>query len=286
MKRNGLPRQSGTSMEDPFRMNRDWWNEAVEVHVRSRGPEGYDVNGFKQGRSSLQSVERTEVGDVRGRKLLHLQCHFGLDTMSWARLGAEVTGVDFSENGIEWAKRLAAELRIPARFLLSNVYDLPRVLEEEFDVVFSSYGAINWLPDLAAWARIVAGYLRPGGFLYLIDAHPFARIFYDEADATDLRYASPYWKPEPMRITEDGTYADKDAHFEHRTTIEFQHPIGVILDAVIDAGLQLEFLHEFPFCAWEMFPFMDKGEDGYYRLRGDSDRIPLLFSLRARKPIP
>jgi SAM-dependent methyltransferase len=273
-------------MEDPFRMNRDWWNEAVEVHVRSRGPDGYDVDGFKAGRSSLQPVERAEVGDVRGKKLLHLQCHFGLDTLSWARLGADVTGVDFSENGIAWARKIASECGIPARFLLSNVYDLPRVLHEDFDIVFSSYGAINWLPDLAAWARIAASYLRPGGFLYLIDAHPFSRIFDDEANATDLRYASPYWQPGPIRITEDGTYADKDAHFEHRTTLEFHHSMGGILDAVIDAGLKLEFLHEFPFCAWQMFPFMDKGEDGYYRLRGDANRIPLMFSIRARKTAP
>lgn len=273
-------------MEDPFRTNRDWWNEAVEVHVRSQGPEGYDVEGFKRGRSALLPIERDEVGDVRGKKILHLQCHFGLDTLSWARLGADVTGVDFSEKGIEWAKSLASELRIPARFLLSNVYDLPQVLTESFDIVYSSYGTINWLPDLGAWARIIASYLRPGGFFYLIEAHPFARIFDDERDATDLRVAGPYWQGGPVRIEEDGTYADKNAHFEHRVTIEFGHTMGTIIDSVIEASLRLEFLHEFPFCAWEMFPFMDKGEDGYYRLQGDGDRIPLLFSIRARKPAP
>lgn len=273
-------------MDDPFRMNREWWNEAVEVHVRSSGPEGYDVEGFKAGRSSLHAIERAEVGDVEGRKLLHLQCHFGLDTLSWARLGAEVTGVDFSENGIEWARKLASELQIPARFLLSNVYEVPKVLSEQFDIVYSSYGALNWLPDLEQWARIVVDYLRPGGFFYLIEAHPFARVFDDERDATDLRYASPYWQRAPLRIEEDGTYADKEAHFEHRVTIEWQHTLGGIVNAILDAGLRLEFLHEFPFCAWEIFPFMDQGEDGYYRLRGATERIPLLFSIRARKPFP
>lgn len=272
-------------MDDPFRVNRDWWNEAVEIHVRSQGPEGYDVDGFRRGRSSLLPVERAEVGDVRGKRLLHLQCHFGLDTLSWARLGADVTGVDFSEKGIEWARKLATEVQVPARFLLSNVYDLPDSLQDEFDIVFSSYGAINWLPDIADWARIAARFLRPGGFLYLIDAHPFARVFDDEATATDLRFAVSYWRPGPFRIEEDGTYADKDAHFEHRTTLEFSHSMGAIVDAVINAGLRLEFLHEFPFCAWEIFPFMDRGDDGYYRLRGEGERIPLLFSLRARKPM-
>ncbi len=272
-------------MDDPFDLNRKWWDEAVGIHVRSEGSEGYDVPGFKRGRSALLSVEREEVGDVRGKRLLHLQCHFGLDTLSWARLGAEVTGVDFSEKGIAQAKALAAELQIRARFLLSNVYDLPRSLNEEFDIVFSSIGVINWLPDLAAWAKIVARYVRPGGFFYLIDAHPFARIFYDERDATDLRVAYPYWRPDPFRVEQDGTYADKGAHFENRVTIEFSHTMGTILDAILDAGLRLEFLHEFPFCEWEMFPFMEKGGDGYYRLHDGPDRIPLLFSIRARKPM-
>ena len=273
-------------MDDPFQVNRAWWDEAVGVHMRSRGPEGYDVEGFKRGRSSLFPVERAEVGDVLGKKLLHLQCHFGLDTLSWARLGAEVMGVDFSEKGIEQAKALAAELAIPARFLLSNVYELPQSLTAEFDIVYSSYGAINWLPDLGAWAWVIARYLRPGGFFYLIDAHPFARVFYDERDATDLRFWYPYWRSGPFRVEEDGTYADKAAHFEHTVTMEWAHTMGGILNAFLEAGLRLEFLHEFPFCAWEIFPFMAKGDDGYYRLRDAPDRIPLMFSIRARKPGP
>ncbi len=271
-------------MDDPFEVNRRWWNEAVGVHVRSRGPEGYDVDGFKRGRTALHPVELAEVGEVRGKKLLHLQCHFGLDTLSWALLGADVTGVDFSEAGIEQAQALARDLNIPARFILSNVYSVREVLEDDFDVVFSSYGAINWLPDLPGWARIIASYLRPGGFFYLIDAHPFARVFYDEPDATDLRPWLPYWRSGPMRWEADGTYADKEAHFEHRVTLEFGHTMGRILNALIDAGLRIEFLHEFPFCAWEMFPFMTKGDDGYYRLREGPDRIPLMFSVRARRP--
>jgi len=270
-------------MADPFEVNRRWWNEAVGVHMRSRGPEGYDVDGFRKGANALHAVELAEVGDVRGKKLLHLQCHFGLDTLSWARLGADVTGVDFSEAGIAAARSLAEELRIPARFILSNVYSARDVLPEDFDVVFSSYGAINWLPDLPRWARVIADYLRPGGFFYLIDAHPFARIFDDKADATDLRPWQPYWRSGPVRVEEDGTYADKAAHFENRVTLEYQHTLGDILDALIDAGLGVEFLHEFPFCAWEMFPFMTQGDDGCYRLREKPDRIPLMFSIRARK---
>ena len=271
-------------MDDPFDVNRRWWNEAVGVHVRSRWPGGYNVEAFRKGGTTLHAVELAEVGDVRGKTLLHLQCHFGLDTLSWARLGAEVTGLDFSDAAITAARSLAEELRIPARFVLSNVYAAREVLPEEFDVVFSSYGAINWLPDLAAWGRIVAASVRPGGVFYLIDAHPFARVFYDGRDATDLRPGYPYWRDGPLRFEEDGTYADPAAHFENRVTLEFQHPLGTIVDALIDAGLRLEFLHEFPFCAWAWFPFMVRGEDGYYRLRENPERIPLMFSVRAGKP--
>lgn len=270
-------------MDDPFEVNRRWWNEAAGVHVKSRKPEGYDIDGFKAGGTALHSVEIAEVGDVRGKRLLHLQCHFGLDTLSWARLGADVTGVDFSETGIAAAKALADELRIPARFVLSNVYSVRDVLKDDFDVVFSSYGVINWLPDLATWARIIASYLLPGGFFYLIDAHPFARIFSDEPGETDLRTKEPYWHAGPSRFEEDGSYADRGAHFENRVTLEFGHTLGEVVDSLIDAGLTIEFLHEFPFCAWELFPFMTSGKEGYYRLRENPDRIPLMFSVRARK---
>jgi len=270
-------------MDDPFDTNRRWWNEAVGVHVRSAGSEGYDVAGFKRGRSALHPVELREVGEVRGKKLLHLQCHFGLDTLSWARLGADVTGVDFSEAGIEQARTLADELKIPARFILSNVYSIRDVLQDDFDIVFSSYGAINWLPDLDTWAGIIASFLRPGGFFYIVDAHPFARIFYDEPDATELRPWLPYWRPGPTRWEGDGTYADKGAHFENRVTVEYGHTMGRIVNALVDAGLTIEFLHEFPFCAWEMFPFMVKSHDGYYRLREAPERIPLMFSIRASR---
>ncbi len=270
-------------MDDPLEVNRRWWNEAVGVHVRSRKPEGYDIEGFRQGKTALHAVELKEVGDVRGRRLLHLQCHFGLDTLSWARLGAEVTGVDFSEAGIEQARALADELRIPARFVLSNVYSVRGALEGEFDIVFSSYGAINWLPDLPTWARIIASCLRPGGFFYLIDGHPFAQVFEGATSAKDLRPSVPYWRPGPFRVEEDGTYADKDAHFENRVTLEFGHTLEDILVALIDAGLTIEFLHEFPFCAWEMFPFVVKCDDGYYHIPDGSDRLPLMFSVRARR---
>ena len=276
---------AGITLDAYFRTNRDHWDELVGIHVKSRGPEGYDVEGFKRGRSSLHPVEIEEVGDVRGKKLLHLQCHFGLDTLSWAQRGARVTGVDFSEKGIAQARALASELGIEAQFVLSNVYDLPKVLEDEFDIVFTSYGAICWLPDLRVWARIISGFLHSGGRFYIIDRHPFTDVFYDEPDATDLWLSSPYWRgPDPIRGEYDGTYADKGARLGNRVEYSWTHTVGGIVNSLIDAGLRIEFLHEFPFCVWEIFPFTIRGDDGYYRLREGPERIPLLFSIKASKP--
>src|SRR4029077_17046179 len=132
----------------------------------------YDLASFKQGRNSLQSIEQEELGDVRGRSLLHLQCHFGMDTLSWARLRARVPGADYSEEAITAARSLAAELGLEARFICANLYDLPDVLDEQFDIVVSTYGVLSWLPDLPAWARVVARFLRPGGTFCIVDLHP------------------------------------------------------------------------------------------------------------------
>src|SRR3990172_2573466 len=196
-------------MDEHFETNRDFWDEVVGVHVRSTGPHAYNVDAFKGGQTALHAIELKEVGDVVDKDLLHLQCHFGMDTLSWARLGARVTGVDFSEKGIDQARTLASELRIDARFVLSNLYDTRTSLEGEFDIVFTSYGALNWLPDLSEWGRIISHYLRPGGFFYIIEAHPFPQVFDDRKKATDLRVSESYWPPrEPRRIEEDGDYAD------------------------------------------------------------------------------
>jgi len=156
-------------MDEHQRANLAKWNELVAVHARSAF---YDVDGFRRGCCSLRPLELEEVGDVAGLRLLHLQCHFGLDTMSWARLGAEATGLDFSDTAIEVARSLSDDLAIPARFLCTDLYQLPKVLDETFDVVFTSYGVLCWLRDLEEWARIVARFLAPGGRFHLVELHP------------------------------------------------------------------------------------------------------------------
>jgi SAM-dependent methyltransferase len=266
---------------DYMETNRLHWDETVAIHAAS---EFYGVASFKSGRSTLMRIERDEVGDVRGKTLLHLQCHFGLDTLSWARYGATVTGVDFSPRAIALAQSLATEIGIGARFIEANVYDLPRVLPEQFDVVFTSYGALCWLPDLPEWARVAAGCLKPGGVFYVIDGHPAAYMLDLEASDGEMKLRYSYFgSDEPLMWEDDDDYTGAQVQFEHKRTYEFTHGLGEIVTSLIDAGLQVEFLHEFPLCAWQAMPGMVRGDDGYYRLPGD--KVPFLFSLRARKPL-
>ncbi len=256
------------------------WNEVTPIHEKSKF---YDVEGFKSGRCTLMPLEREELGDVSGKSLLHLQCHFGLDTMSWARLGAKVTGVDFSDKAIDLAKSLSKELGINANFLCCDIYDLPKILEGEFDIVFTSYGVLCWLPDIGGWAKIVAHFLKPKGTFYIVEGHPFNNVFENERDTTDLKVSYSYFhSPQPTRWEPDGSYADRDAKVTN-PSYEWTHGLGDIINALISAGLTIEFLHEFPYSGEEHYPFMEKGEDGWWRLKGNKETIPLMFSLKATK---
>jgi 2-polyprenyl-3-methyl-5-hydroxy-6-metoxy-1,4-benzoquinol methylase len=158
-------------VDEALRKNRELWDAWTKIHVDSAF---YDVPSFRDGARPIRlaDYEREEVGTVEGRTLLHLQCHFGLDTLSWARLGATVTGMDFSEEAIAAARALAAELGIAATFIASDLYRLPEVLDEQFDIVYTSRGVLGWLPDIAAWGRVAAQFVRPGGFLYVTEIHP------------------------------------------------------------------------------------------------------------------
>lgn len=258
------------------------WDESVPIHVASAS---YDVAGFKAGKSKLKPVELEELGDVRRKTLLHLQCHFGLDTLSWARKGAIVTGADYSEPALEAARALAAECSLDAHFVLSDVYSLPEKLHEQFDIVFTSYGALNWLPDISRWAKVAAHFVKPGGTFYVAEFHPIVGIFDDAPGATDLRVLYPYFSTgEPLRWETDGTYADLDAKLTHRVTFEWSHPVSEVLTALIDAGLRIEFLHEFPFTCHPQLPFMRKRDERTYRLPEHDGSLPLLYSIKATKP--
>ena len=268
-------------MNEYMDANRRQWDALAPIHARS---DFYDVDGFRAGETSLASVELEEVGEVRGRSLLHLQCHFGLDTLSWARLGAKATGVDFSVPAIRIARSLSAELDIPARFLACNVYDLPRTLDEPgaFDLVFTSYGVLCWLPDIPRWARVVAHFLRPGGAFHMVEFHPYAGVFDDENES-ELRVRYPYfYARQPMEFENTGSYAEPTADVTTRG-YEWSHPVSDVVNALIGAGLRIEHLREHPFSAYQQLPMLARGADGLWRLPEGAGNVPLMYSIKAVK---
>jgi 2-polyprenyl-3-methyl-5-hydroxy-6-metoxy-1,4-benzoquinol methylase len=269
-------------MDEHLETNRRHWDELVPIHFKSAY---YDVAAFKAGKSNLHSLEIEEVGNVAGKSMLHLQCHFGIDSLSWARLGASVTGADFSHEAISTAQRLVAETGIEARFIESALYSLPEILDEQFDIVFTSYGVLSWLPYIDSWANIVAHFLRPGGTFYIAELHPIGGMFDTSAD--ELRVNESYFSSrEPLRFDDDGSYADPEATLTNRTTYSWPHPVSEVATALIDAGLRIEFIHEFPYSIERWFPFMELGGDGYFHMPAGMPSIPLLYSIRANKPRP
>ena len=260
--------------------NRANWDERVPIHVSG---EFYDVEGFKAGAERLRSFELEEVGDVSGKDLVHLQCHFGMDTLSWARRGARVTGLDFSGPAVEAASKLAGEMGIAADFVESDVYDAVNALGgRDFDVVYTGLGALIWLPDITRWAGIVAELLRPGGFLYLAEFHPFTDVFGDD----DLTVEHDYFhREEPTVWDEPGTYADFEAETVHNRTFEWNHTLSDVVNAVIGAGLTVELLNEHDYTLFPRWPFLEKSGFDTYRLPKGTPNLPLMYSLRARQPL-
>jgi len=271
-------------MERYLRSNQALWDLWARHHVASPM---YDLEGFKAGRragrEALDALEVRLVGDVAGRSLLHLQCHFGLDTLAWARRGAAVTGVDFSGDAIAAARALSEELHIPATFIQADVYDLPERLDGEFDIVFASHGVLCWLPDLDRWARVAARFLRPGGRFCLIEGHPFPLVFDDETPGRELRIAFPYFHADdPVRAERRGSYAVPDGQFDS-VTYEWAHPLSDVIGAMLRAGLRITSFDEYPYVGWPMFPWMEARPDGTWRWPGDAPSPPLMYSLTAGK---
>lgn len=259
------------------RANRRLWDTWARLHEAAPF---YDVAAFRAGASSLNPVEVAEVGPVAGRSMLHLQCHFGLDTLSWARQGAVVTGVDFSEEAIARARALSRDLALDATFVCADVYALPTVLEARFDVVFTSYGVLPWLPDLTAWAEVVAHFLNPGGVFHLVEFHPVLTMLAEDGAGFDF----PYFRtPEPVRYDVEASYAA--AHpGTVRTAYEWPHGLGEVVTALVAAGLHLDYLHEHAWSPYDCFPGLEAVAPGRYVWGGREGWLPHLFSLRARKP--
>jgi SAM-dependent methyltransferase len=271
-------------MEDYLKANQALWNEWTDIH---EGSEFYNLDGFKAGGIRLRDYEVADVGDVAGKDLLHLQCHFGIDTLSWARLGARATGADFSSKAITLARSLAAELGLDAHFIESNLYDLPNVLKGEFDIVYTSRGVIGWLPDLQRWAEVIAHFVKPGGFFYITEGHPvlWALDDTDDVGPGELRVKYPYFsQPEPLEFPTQGSYADPTAHVEQQVEYSWVHSMGEIVSVLAGAGLRIEFLREYPFVEWPV-SFLERRDDGKFHLPESTEgELPLFFALKATKP--
>jgi len=265
---------------DPSRwreLNRAWWDERVPIHVRS---ELYDVDGFKAGKEQLRDFELRLAGDVAGLRMAHLQCHFGEDTMAWARHGASIVGLDFSQPAVDTANDLASELGLDARFVCSDVYDAVEALGgERFDLLYTGLGALNWLPDLGGWADVVTALIKPGGRLLLAEFHPFSAVFEDDA----LVVEHGYFDRAPFVWTDAGSYADLTAETASNDTVEYQHTLAGIVTVLLERGHQLRALEEYDHTLFPRFDFLEQ-RDGGFRFPEGTPAVPMMFALTTELP--
>lgn len=256
-------------------INRRSWNNKTDIHLQS---DFYDLDGFIKGESSLNTIELNLLGDLTGRSLLHLQCHFGQDTISLSRLGAKATGVDFSDRAIENAKRIAAETGADATFICCDIYDLPDHLDEQFDIVFTSYGTIGWLPDMDRWAALVSRFLKPGGRFVFVEFHPVVWMFDDHFEKIGYNY----FNTGAIVETIEGTYADRTADL-HQQYIMWNHSLGEVVNNLIRSGLEILSLDEFDYSPYNCFRRTVEIAPRKYRIGHLDNKIPMVYSITARK---
>ncbi len=263
--------------------NREAWDRRVGIHLSDKA---YDLGPLRAGAGRLHPIEAGEVGDVAGLRIAHLQCHFGRDSLVLAQQGAEVVGLDFSPAAIVAARDLAVELGLEARarFVEADVYDAPEALAGEgpFDMVFVTWGAIGWLPDIVRWAGVVAGLLKPGGRLYLAEGHPSAMVFDEEEAVGRPRWAFPYFDFDMVKEENPVDYTGDFPSLGVDHEYWWDHRMGDILTALAGAGLRLEWLHEHDCLPWPLFPFLVPRDGGLYGWP-DKPWLPLAFSLSARR---
>ncbi|MDO1501419.1 class I SAM-dependent methyltransferase [Winogradskyella maritima] len=261
--------------ENYFEVNKATWNKKVAIHAQS---EMYDMKSFKAGKTSLMPYELKALGDVNGKSLLHLQCHFGQDTISWSRLGATCTGIDISDSAIDLARSLAKELKADAQFVCCNVLDTSKHVKEQFDIVFTSYGTIGWLPDLKPWAQMIAERLKPGGVFYIAEFHPILWMF----DYTDGQAVMQYHYNQEAVIYDEykGTYADQNSDIISKE-YGWNHGLADVVNALIEAGLTIDYLNEHDESPYDVFPNLKKNESGMYVM--EEQLFPMIFEVKAIK---
>lgn len=263
------------SEQNYIEINRQSWNTKTEVHLQS---EFYDLEGFMNGKTSLNEIELNLLGNINGKTILHLQCHFGQDTISLSRLGATVTGVDLSDKAIESAKQIAAKTGSNATFICCDMYDLPNHLDQQFDIVFTSYGTIGWLPDLDKWAKIVSRFLKPNGQFVFVEFHPVVWMFDDNFDKIGYRY----FNSGAIIETESGTYADKNAPITQEYVM-WNHGLSEVINSLLNNGLQLQQLNEYDYSPYNCFNKTIEFEPKKYRIEHLEDKIPMVYAVVAKK---
>ncbi|OUS03396.1 SAM-dependent methyltransferase [Flavobacteriales bacterium 33_180_T64] len=260
---------------DHFEVNRETWNEKVKIHSKS---EMYDLEAFKKGKSSLMPYELNALGDVKGKSLLHLQCHFGQDTLSWSRLGAKCVGVDLSDEGIKLAKSLNEALNLDVEFIRCNVLDTSVYVKATFDIVFTSYGVIGWLPDLKPWGQMIAERLKKGGSFYMAEFHPIVWMF-DYLDGKSvMKYG--YMQDEAIYEEYEGTYADENSKMLSKE-YGWNHGLSEVINALVEAGLKIDYLNEYDESPYNVLPDLVETTSGNYVTK---DKLyPLIFEIKATK---
>lgn len=251
-----------------LRINRKAWDKRTKTHVASKF---YDVDGFINGENSLKEIELTELTDVKNKSLLHLQCHFGLDTLSWARLGAQVTGIDLSPVAIEQANQIKEKTNIDAEFICSDIYEFGDNNTTQYDIVFTSYGALCWLPSMEKWADVVAKSLKKGGRFYIAEFHP----------VHDLSTGYPYFHHEEPEVEEEGTYTE-NCDGEKSKMATWSHPISEVINSLIKVGIRIDHLNEFPFSPYDCFDDLSEKEPGRYYSQS-KHLTPMVYSIMGTK---
>lgn len=262
-------------MENYLEINKKSWNAKVEPHLKS---DFYFVDEFLKGRSSLNSIELELLGNIKGKTILHLQCHFGQDSISLSRMGAEVTGIDLSDKAIETAKDLAQQCGTGTKFICSDVYELPNILDQQFDIVYTSYGTIGWLPDLDKWAGVISHFLKPGGKFIMAEFHPVVWMFDD--DFTKVAYN--YFNEKPIIETYEGTYADQSAEIVQEYVM-WNHSLAEVLQSLLQNGTDLKTFREFDWSPYPCFRHVEEFEKGKWRIPQFGNKIPIVFALAAEK---
>lgn len=261
--------------ENYLEVNKDAWNQKTEVHI---GSDFYDLESFIAGKTVLPSKDLQMLGNIKGKDILHLQCHFGQDTINMSRLGANVTGIDFSEKAIETAQNLAKQCHTNTQFICSDVYSVPQKLHQHFDVVYTSYGTIGWLPDINAWAKVVSHFLKPGAEFVFADFHPVIWMF--DNDLKEVTYS--YFNKETIVEEIKGTYADKDADITTKT-ISWNHGLAEVMQALINEGLEIVHFEELDYSPYNCFSNMIEVEPGKFRFEKYGDKLPVMYALKAIK---